>query len=90
MPNKFDNPINIKTGSFNRLTSNIWARADLKLSGSTKQGHISPAVNNNLIMLVATVKFNKSNHKDLRSDTYEFPHLLMSSSEVYLKCFVYS
>lgn len=41
MPNKFDTPMSIKTGSFNRLISSICDIADLKPFGTTKHGHKS-------------------------------------------------
>lgn len=44
MPNTFEMPMSINTGSFNKLTSNIVLMADLNDSGSTKHGHKSYSV----------------------------------------------
>lgn len=41
MPNTFDIPISMKTGSFNKLTSNMVLIADLNDSGNTKHGQRS-------------------------------------------------
>lgn len=46
IPKKFEIPISMKTGSLSRLTSIIWERAVLKLSGSTKQGQRSYSAEN--------------------------------------------
>lgn len=50
MPKTLEIPISIKTGSFNKLTSNMVLMADLNDSGNTKHGHKSYSVWNKKII----------------------------------------
>lgn len=67
MPNILEIPINIKTGSFSRLTSSIAPIADLNDSGKTKHGHKSYSAMGSVIVI---------NNKPKKINRKENPYVL--------------